>query len=574
MQRFSRPRLFVIAAIAALTAPVALSAFMPDKDEGKPLPKIEPQIPGANRETGGRVFLEHADLLNKESNDSFLVLTGNVRFSRGPMLMFCDSAHYFPETESMDAFGNVHMEQGDTLFVYADELNYDGREEIAVLYGEPVRMINRDVTLRTDRFIYDMKLELGYYTVGGELTDTKNRLTSLEGEYVPSTKEANFYTDVHLNSISEKDTLDIYTDTLYYNTDTHVAELSAPSRIVNAQATIFTRSGTYNTETEEATLFDRSLVRTNRGATLEGDTLFYDRTAGFGEAFGSMVLTDSIKQSTLSGDYGFFNEITDSAYVTGRALAMEYSRGDTLYMHGREIFSFRRIDTVEISPERIEADSISPDSVALRRIPPVLRPDTNQVIVCYPRVRFYRSDMQGLCDSMRFEQKDSTLHMFRHPIVWSGDRQIFGNIINLHLNDSTIDRATLPEFGFTAQHIEDDFYNQLSGKEMIAYFADDELSRLDINGNVEAIMLPQENDSTYNKILNAESSFLTATFKDQNILRLKMWPETSGTVTPLYLARKSLFFLPKFRWYTGLRPTSPDDIFVVPKEMDDLMAEP
>ena len=391
---------------------------------------------------------------------------------------------------------------------------------------------------------------------------------------MPSTKEANFYTDVRLNSISDGDTLDIYTDTLYYNTTTHIAELSAPSRIVNPQATILTSSGTYNTETEQASLYMRSTVRANSGATLTGDSLYYDRARGYGEAFGSMVLTDSASHTTLEGDYGFYNELTDSAYVTGRALAKEYSQGDTLYMHGREIFSFRTIDTVEAVAARVIADSISPDSVAYRHIPPVMRPDTNQVIVCHPRVRFYRSDMQGLCDSMRFEQKDSTLYMYRHPIVWSDDRQIFGNIIRLHLNDSTIDRADLPETGFTAQLVEDDFFNQLSGKEMTAYFTGGELTRLDVSGNVEAILLPQESDSTYNKILNAESSFLSATFADRNIVRLKMWPETSGTVTPLYLARRTLFYLPRFKWYTGMRPTSPDDIFIVPEEMDALMAEP
>ena len=546
---------------AALLAPQLITATLQNKPDSH-LPVIAPQIPSADRSQSGRIFLEHADFLNKIESDSFLVLTGNVKFSRGPMLMFCDSAHYFPETESMDAFGNVHMEQGDTLFVYADEQNYRGPEQVAFLYGQPVRMINKDVTLRTDEFVYDLGREFGYYTVGGQLTDLQNKLTSIEGEYVPSTKEANFYTRVHLTSISENDTLDIFTDTLYYNTDSHLAELYSQSRIINGQATIYTHSGTYNTNDGKATLYDRSLVVTSRGSTLQGDTLFYDREAGFGEAFGHMVLTDSVRQSQLTGEYGFYNELTDSAFVTGRACAMEYSRGDTLYMHGRYIYAFTRPDTT-----RFEADTVS-GTEAYERV------DTTHIIVCHPRVRFYRSDMQGICDSLRFQQKDSTLYMFRHPVVWSDDRQIFGNRILLHLNDSTIDRADLPDQGFTAQHVEEDFFNQLSGKEMIAYFDGSEMRRLDVNGNVEAIMLPMENDSTYNKIINVESSFLTADFKDQNLERMKMWPETSGTVTPLYLAKKSLFRLPKFRWYTGLRPLSPDDIFIIPEEMDALMAEP
>lgn len=509
---------------------------------------------------GDHVILERADALQKHTADSFMVVTGNVKFKKGGMDMYCDSAHFFPNSESFYAFGEVRMEQGDTLFVYADSMKYNSDVQLATLYGRPVKMINRDVMLQTDEFIYDLYSEFGYYNVGGVLTDRQNRLVSVEGEYTPSTKEAVFYRDVRLNSITEQnDTLFIYSDTLYYNTDSHLAELNSPSTIINKADTIFTTFGLYDTATEIANLYNRSLVKMGTGTTLEGDTLFYDKVAGYGWARGNMVLRDSIRQSSLAGDYGYYDQIVDSAYVTGRALAMEYSRGDTLYMHGREIFSFLTIDTL-----RFEADTVA-------GTPAREEMDSSHVIVCHPRVRFFRSDMQGVCDSMRFVEKDSTLHMYRHPIVWSDDRQIFGNEIQLHLNDSTIDKATLPEFGFTAQHIDEGFFNQLSGKKMEAYFDGQELRKLDVSGNVEAIMLPMENDSTYNKILNIESSFLSADFEGQTVTRMKMWPETSGTVTPLYLAKKSLFFLSKFQWYEGIRPTSPASIFIVPHEMEVLM---
>lgn len=546
--------------MAALVLPPLISAVTPTSD---PIPQIRPRVPEANRNNTSRVFLEHADRLDKAEADTFLVLTGSVHFSRGAMQMYCDSAHYFPDTESLDAFGHVRMQQGDTLFVYADELNY--RDRLAILYGvpgSPVKMINRDVTLTTDEFIYDMDAEFGYYTHEGTLTDPHNRLTSIQGEYVPATKEANFYIDVHLHSVNEKgDTLDIFSDTLYYNTNSRLAELHSPSRIINHDATIYTRSGIYNTLTNISELYDRSRVVTARGSTLEGDTLFYDRGAGFGEAFGGMILTDSARHVSLLGDYGFYNELRDSAYVTGHALAMEYSKDDTLYIHGRQIEMFLQVDTIFT-----EADTIA-------GTPASSRLDSTRITLAYPRVRFFRTDLQGICDSMRFVQRDSTLHMLRHPIIWSDDRQIFGNIIQVHLNDSTVERAVLPDFAFSAQHIEEDFYNQLSGKQMIAHFTDGELSRLEVNGNVQAIMLPQENDSTYNKILNMESSFLDASFTGQNLDRMKLWPETSGTVTPLYLAKKSLFTLPKFQWWEDLRPLSPDDIFIIPPQMEALMQE-
>lgn len=519
-----------------------------------------PTIPSASRAAGNRVILEQAQTLSKNEADSFLIVSGQVHFSKGPMQMYCDSAHYYVENSSFDAFGNVRMEQGDTLFVYADELNYSGPDEIAYLFGydpaRPVRLINREVKLETDVFTYDLLADLGYYNTGGTLTDLRNRLQSVEGEYIPATKDANFYDRVHLTSLSDNDTLDIYTDTLYYNTLSREAEFNSRTKIVNGDGVIYSTFGRYNTNTSAAELYDHSVVETKRGSTLEGDTLYYDRQAGIGRAYGNMMLTDSVRQSTLSGDYGYYDENIDSAFVTGRALAMEYSRGDTLYMHGRYITSVARIGY----------DTVMVDSV------PSVVPDTTHIVSAWPRVRFYRVDMQGICDSMAFVERDSNLYLHRNPVVWNENQQVFGNLIIVHLNDSTVDRADLPDFAFSAQELEPDFYNQLTGKTMTAYFVGGAIRQLDVSGSVQAIFFPEESDSTINKMVNVESSFMTAWMKDNNVERMKMWPATSGTATPLYLAKRSMLLLPKFQWYAPLRPTTPASVFIVPPEMEQLMS--
>ena len=531
---------------------LALPALMALVPHSRPVPPIRPQIPDADRSSGNRVFLEQADFLRKNPGDTFLTVVNNVIFTKGPMIMKCDSAHFFESSESLQAFGNVSMEQGDTLFVYADELDYDGFTEIATLYADPgkkVRLINRDVELKTDVFIYDLAIDLGYYEVGGTLTDPSNTLTSIYGEYVPSTKEANFYTRVHLNSRNQSDTLDIYTDTLYYNTDTHIAQLFSPSEVVNKRGTIYTRLGVYDTDSNRTTLYDRSTIVTAQKQTLTADTIYYDRTAGYGEAFGGMVLTDSVHDAQVLGNYGYYDELADTAFVTGRALIKHYNSEDTLYLHGRYIRTAALYDTTTVAADTIAGT------------PETFRVDTTPVAVIHPAVRFYRSDMQGVCDSLRYTERDSTLRMFIDPVVWSDDQQIFGNVIEMQLNDSTIKRAILPDQAFAAQRIEGPHFQQLSGKEMVADFIDGQIHRLDVNGNVEIIMYPEENDSTINKIVNAESSFMTVIFKGQATDSIRMWPETTGTVTPLFLARKSLYYLPKFKWFEDLRPLNKDDIF-------------
>ena len=528
----------------------------------KPAPLIRPVVPTADRSAGNKVFLENAEELRKAPDDSFMVVVRNVVFTKGPMIMKCDSAHYYPDTESMNAYGNVSMEQGDTLFIFADELDFDGPTEIATLYADPgkkVELINRDVKLETDVFVYDLAVDIGYYEVGGQLTDPGNTLVSLKGEYIPSTKEANFYTDVHLNSRNATDTLDIFSDTLYYNTATHVAEIYSPSEIINRRGTIYTTRGVCNTDSNYSILYDRSMIVTSQGQTLTADTIYYDRARMYGEAFGNMIMTDTAHHAEVRGQYGFYNEATDSTFVTGRAMLAEYSQGDTLFLHGRYIETFRAFDTI-----RIKEDT-------LRAVPASERIDTSHVAVVYPRVRFFRSDVQGVCDSMRFTSADSTLRMYINPVIWSEDRQVHGNIIEMLLNDSTVERITLPDQGFTSQHIEGDHYNQMSGKEMVAYFVDGDMRRLDINGNVEIILYPEESDSTINKIVNAESSFLRGYFRNRNAESIKLWPETTGKATPLFLAKRSQYFLAKFKWFDAIRPRSPHDIFVIPDEMEEMM---
>nr|MDE6125880.1 LPS export ABC transporter periplasmic protein LptC [Muribaculaceae bacterium] len=282
---------------AAVVAGIGISA---QKRDTTP---IRPSIPKADRHAPNRVFLERANELRKERYDSFQIVVGDVMFRQGDMFMYCDSAHFYENPGAIQAFGNVRMEQGDTLFVFADRLDYSDTTELAVLYADPgnkVRLINRDVTLTTDIFNYDLAIELGFYEVGGTLTDKNNRLKSWYGEYSPATKDALFKDQVVLHSLREKDTLDIYTEEMLYNTDTRIAVLDTVSTIVSADGTIHTSNGAYNTDTQKADLFDRSLVVAKNGNTLTGDTLYYNQQTGFGEAFGNIELNDTANKVILN----------------------------------------------------------------------------------------------------------------------------------------------------------------------------------------------------------------------------------------------------------------------------------
>lgn len=492
--------------------------------------RITPQIPKADRYQRNKVFLENADeLIADESRSTeYQVLRGNVRFRRGDMYMFCDSAYYYDKTSSLDAFGHVHMTQADTLQVFADVMHYYGEDQVAQLRHN-VRLENRSTTLLTDSLDYEITSNVGYYFNHGTIVDNKNNteLTSEYGRYELDTKQAEFTTNVHLIS----DQYEMNTNLLRYNTQTHIANIIDETVIVNDSNTIYTSNGWYNTSRDDATLYDRAQINARDGKTLVGDTVYYDRTRNYGEAYGNVILTDEVNHVILDGDYGYHDEASHYSYVTRRARAREFSQGDTLYMH---------------------ADTLCT----------IMNDDSIRILKAFRGVRFYRSDVQGVCDSLQLSEADSILNLYRNAVVWNGQRQITGEEINIHMRDSTADWATLPNFGLMIEHLGEDYYDQLSGKKMKAYFENKELRQLDVDGNVMAIMYPQESDSTYNKQVYAESSYMKLNLKaKQEVERLAMWPEVTGKVTPLYLLRKSNYYLPQFKWYDSLRPRRPEDIY-------------
>lgn len=544
-----------------------------------PTKPLKPAIPDANRYQEDKVFLEYADSLFRPANEyeEFQIVKGAVKFRQGNMWMFCDSAYYYPMKNSLDAFGHVEMRQGDTLFVYADKLYYDGLSKHATLTHGPsrgnVEMKNRTVTLTTDSLDYDLNSQLGWYSTGGRLDDDVNTLTSGYGEYSPATKIARFREDVLL--VNRKDGYRMITEELVYNTATHIADINSPTRIEGANDTIITTAGWYNTATDHAQLTSRSTILHRDSAlnvtSLEGDSIIYDKHTRVSRAYmfrdplkrrSPMVITDTARKVILIGGYGEYNDSSRRAYSSEYPLLMEFSRPDTLFLRADTILSF--IETVR------------PDTVSLL-------PKEFHVARAIGRARFFNKDIQGIADTLLFREQDSILYMFRKPVVWTGERQVYGNRIDVHFNDSTPDWAELPQSGMLAEHIEEDFYNQLTGSHMMAYLENQNLKRMEVAGNVITILLPQEKDSTYNKMVHAESSYLTIDMDGRKVKHLKMWPDVSGTVTPLFEAKKSQQFIEGFRWLENLRPVRAwygdrlkwaDDLGEVPEELDRYFREP
>ncbi len=508
---------------ATKTNPVKKDSAMLKKSNSKSTVTPQKQTPKS------KVFLLHSDLLRKDARvPDAQVVVGNVAFRHDSMYMYCDSAYYYDKLNRFEAYSNVKMEQGDTLFLYGDRLNYDGMTQIAEMRMN-VRMENRNTTLLTDSLNYDRLYNLGYYFDGGTLMDEQNVLTSEWGEYNPRTKQSVFNYNVKL--VNPQFTL--ASDTLKYNTATKIADIVGPSDIYSDQNHIYSEKGTYNTVTGKAHLLDRSVI-TNDGKQLTGDTLFYDRNTGIGEAFHNMVMKDTINKNMMTGEYGYYDEKTKYAFATDKAVAIDYSQGDSLFLHA---------DTLMLKTFNLDTDSMYREMRA------------------YHKVRFFRTDVQGTADSLVFSSIDSCLTMYKDPILWNNNQQLVGEKILIYMNDSTIDWAHVVNQALSVEEVDSTMYNQVSGKEMKAFFRDGEMYKTEVEGSVRVIYYPMDSDSTLIGMNTSETSKLDVYLKDRKLERMVMSPQSSGVIYPMEQIPQGKDKLDNFVWFDYIRPKDKEDIF-------------
>ena len=490
---------------------------------------VQQQTTPKKQQPKSKVYLLHSDLLRKDSrHPDAQVVVGNVVFRHDSVYMYCDSAYYYDQISSFEAFSNVKMNQGDTLFLYGDRLYYDGYTQIAEVRMN-VRMENRNTTLLTDSLNYDRVYNLGYFFDGGTLMDEQNVLTSEWGQYSPATKQSVFNYNVKL----ENPQFTLTSDTLQYNTESKVANIVGPSDIRSDNNHIYSELGTYNTVTGKAHLLNRSIL-TNDGKQLIGDTLFYDRDAGTGEAFHNMVMTDTINKNMMTGEYGFYNERTKYAFATDRAVGIDYSQGDSLFLHA---------DTLMMKTFHLETDSMFRELRA------------------FHKVRFYRTDLQGVADLLVFSTKDSCLTMYKDPILWNQNQQLVGEKICIYMNDSTIDWAHIINQALSVEQLDSLLYNQVTGKEMKSYFRNRQMYKTEVIGSVRVVYYPMDSDSTLIGMNVSETSKLDIYLQNQKLEKMVMSPKSNGTLYPMNQIPPGTDRLENFVWFDYIRPLNKEDIF-------------
>lgn len=511
------------------------------------------------------VYLLNADEIRFEQwvNPDAERLIGNVVFRHDSMYMYCDSALFFQKSNSFNAYHNVRVEQGDTLFMYGDSLFYDGNSRL-LRVRDNVRLENTSMVLLTDSLNFDRNTGIGWFFRGGTLMDGESTLISQYGQFDTNTNQALFRDGVSLESPDYT----IQTDTLEYNTDLHLAVLSSDSDVKSDGTLIRTDNGSFNTDTGLAVLLDRStVIRDADQVRMTGDSIVVERDNGRVRGFGDVLINDYKEKTDISGEYVYYDRDRDSALVTGKALVVEYSSGDSLYLHSDSIVmaSMSRIDSVFVSV----TDTVSFDTLSAGDIMPVTLKrnvlttvDTTVIrhIRAYHRARIYRTDLQAVADSIQYSTADSSLTLFYDPIVWSESQQILGEKIVVYMNDSTVDWTHVIGQSLFVQWKDSVHFNQIAGRETKAWFRNGELDRTRIRGNVECIFYP-EDDSVMIGMNTLTASDMEVFFQDGTVDRLKVNGRSNGVMYPMSQLEKDKMYLASFQWFDFIRPIDPEDVF-------------
>ena len=309
-----------------------------------------------------------------------------------------------------------------------------------------------------------------------------------------------------------------------------------PSIIRGKDNTITTTDGYFNTAKDEAELYGRSTV-VNKEKTITADTLYYNSETGKNRGKGKVIFVDDKNLQKITCEKMEYNEKIGRGYATKNLLVMDYSHKDTLYMHA---------DTM-----RIETFNINTDSVFRK-------------VHCYNKVRTYRVDIQSVCDSLVFNSKDSCLTMYRDPIIWNAGRQLLGEVVKVFMNDSTVREAHVLGQALSVEQLPDStYYNQVSSKDMYAFFVNGQMRRSDAVRNVRSIYFPIDSkDSTLIGLNYVETDTMKMYMSPNRQLERIWMPKAQGTLYPMSQIPPTRYKLDVFAWFDYVRPKDKDDVFI------------
>ncbi|MFN3403693.1 MAG: OstA-like protein [Cytophagaceae bacterium] len=449
-------------------------------------------------------------------------LIGNVIFKQEGTMLYCDSAFQYASSNSIEAFGRVRMNQADTVNLTSSYMKYNGDTKKGLAKGNVV-LSDKTMTLTTDQMEYDLNSKQAFYNNGGTIKDGKSTLTSIRGIY--NTKNKLFFFRKNVRIVNPSQNYVLTTDSLNYNSSSKIATFLGPTTIVSQDGIINATEGEYNINTAVATLKGRSKVQSG-AYTIEAARMYYDDKKKRGVAKGNVVLTSPKDSVTIYGEEAYYWSGEGTSKIFGNPLMKTLVGGDTVFLSADTLIS--------IDP---------PEKPLEKRL------------LAFNQTKIFKSDIQGVCDSLVYNFGDSAIYFYRRPALWNSGNQIIGDTISIELVNNKVNKLNTRMNSFMISQDTLKHYNQVKGRNMVAYFSGNNVSRVDVSGNGESIYFALENDKRLIGMNKVECSNLSIRLEENKVKAISFVTKPDAVFVPPHQIVEPDTRLKGFTWRGKERPT-------------------
>ena len=455
----------------------------------------------------------------KTSNHQKLV--GKVILQFDNTKLFCDSAEVNSITNDFIAEGKVYINKTNQVKAWGQKLDYDGLNQIGKLIGD-VKMKSDASLLTTELLYFDEKRALVYYLNGADILTDDATIYSKKGFYDTKSKYLKLKDSVRVKNPDYY----IKSDTLEYSTVSKTSYFLGPTIIELEKEKIYCEAGFYNQSLDIAQ-FEKNAIFKNEGQVLEADSIYFDKTTGIANAYYDVKMQDTADNIMVTGEEGYFDQKKNYSFVTKNVLFMQGSDNDTLYLTS---------DTL-----------IATEDTA-----------GNKSFYAFNNVQLFQNEMQGICDSLAYNFKDSLIRLYYDPVMWNGESQITGDSIEILSYDNKLQKLFIKKNGFIVSLTDSTpmRYDQIKGRNLIGYFKDGKMDVMNVLGNGQTIYYAKEADGKFSGVNKAICSNIKVKFKDGKVERIKFITLPEAIFYPLNDFPEAETKLEKFKWRDNDRPKS------------------
>ena len=301
--------------------------------------------------------------INIDSVTTLQTIAGGAIIKQGTTIFSSDSVVINPTTHIVEAFGNVHINQADSVQTYAQYLKYIGTEKTAYLKKD-VRLNDKKGTLFTQELDYNLGTGIGNYHNGGKVINGKTTITSKDGTYYADTKDVYFKNDVIV--IDPKN--HITTDSLLYNMQSQGSNFTGNTFIKNKEVDIHTMQGTYDFNTGNALFTSRTSVKDSTGRVYIANNMALDNKSGNAQLEGNAIVKDSASGFIVFANQIFLNKKNNSFLATRKPVLIIKQKNDSIYVAADTIFSgytmFVKNESFILKKDSVVHDTLHVKSIA------------------------------------------------------------------------------------------------------------------------------------------------------------------------------------------------------------------